>query len=68
MIDRFLPKKPQENLLKEAVDLRYQEGDTKEILYKADRFYLDANFNNEFKLGLLCEALNRSPMLQFTVL
>ena len=69
MISRFAPKRPPAIVMKDAVNLRYNGGDIKLFIEKADRAYREAKFNNESKLGLIREAINGNGMLmQFALL
>ena len=63
IISQFSPKKPQAVMMREAVHLRYDGGDFKLFIEEAERAYCAAEFNNEFKLGLIREAANGHAML-----
>ena len=69
MISRFSPRKPQAVLMRDAVNLRYDSGDIKLFIEKADRAYREAVFNDDSKLGLIREAVNGNATLkQFALL
>ena len=69
MLERFAKKKTEAEVMKEAVNLRYDGKDVKAFFNKADKLYTQAKFNDQAKFGLIREAIKADQtLLQFVLI
>ncbi len=69
IIAEFVPRSSQESIMREAVTLKYSGGDGDVFVHKAEKFYLEAKFNESAMRGLLRDAIsNSSSLFQFVLL
>ena len=53
MLERFSTKKTETEVMKQAVNLKYEGRYLKTLFNKTDKLYAQAKFNDQAKLGLI---------------
>ena len=67
--ENFSTKKAEEEVMKEAVNLVYKDGNVKEFFVKASKLYEEAMFNDRAKFESIREAIKFDQgILQFVFL